>query len=244
MDIRTLILDDDANSRFAACTALSEFPEIKIAGHFGKISDLFSFLETSTADLLFLDIELDGETGFSAAERLKNEYPELMIVFLTGHSSYAIDGYGFQPINFLTKPINREKLAFTINEVKRRMEKNWGQASSKLMFHLLQGYKILDVRDICYIERFHRKNYLYTEDSELRIAGYTVKELDEMLSEHGFFLCHQSYILSLYRVTSVRAVGRQLYEAELRGCEKPVPVSRNRYEELLLKLKQIGIKTL
>ena len=110
------------------------------------------------------------------------------------------------------------------------------------MFHLQKGYRILDVREICYIERRSRKNYLHTENETLQIMNYTMKELEGMLSGHGFFLCHQSVILSLYRVVLVRDVGRQLYEAVLRGCDKPVPVSRNRYEEFLLQLKNTGIQ--
>ena len=242
MNIRTLILDDDSNSRLAADTALAEHPEIKIVGSFSHSSELFEFLKSDSAQLLFLDIELDGETGFAAARRLRDEYPDLMIVFLTGHSSYAIDGYDFQPINFLTKPINDLKLEQAVAEAKNRLGKLSGQRSAKLMFRLQQGYRILDVRDICYIERLKRKNYLHTADETLCIAGYTMHELEQMLEEYDFFLCHQSFIISLYRAQTVRDVGRQLYEVLLRDCAVPVPVSRLHYDELINRLKEIGIQ--
>lgn len=242
MNIRTLILDDDANSRMAACTALADYPEIEIAGSFSHSGELMDFLKNDSAQLLFLDIELAEETGFDIAQALRRDYPDLMIVFLTGHSSYAIDGYGFQPVNFLTKPINFAKLDQTINEVRRRVERNSVQRSAKLMFRLQRGYQILDVCDICYIERLNRKNYLHTEDDTFRITGYTMHELEMMLAEHGFFLCHQSFLVSLYRVQAVRDSGRQLYEAVLNGCETPVPISRYHYDELLNRLKNIGAK--
>lgn len=242
MNIRTLILDDDPNSRLAAATALAKHSEIELAGSFSNSGELFEFLEKDFAQLLFLDIELNGETGFAAARRLRAEYPELMIVFLTGHSSYAIDGYDFQPINFLTKPINSAKLEQAVAEAKNRLGKQSGQRSAKLMFRLQQGYRILDVRDICYIERLKRKNYLHTPSETLCIAGYTMYELEQMLSEYGFFLCHQSFIISLYRAQSVRDVGRQLYEVLLRDCDAPVPVSRLHYDELMKHLKNIGIQ--
>ena len=242
MTIRTIILDDDPNSRLAAQTALEEFSEIELAGSFSHSGALFDFLEKDSAQLLFLDIELDGETGFAAARRLRAEYPEIMIVFLTGHSSYAIDGYDFQPVNFLTKPINAAKLKQTVEQVKSRIGQSGGQRSAKLMFRLQQGYRILDVRDICYIERLKRKNYLHTADETLCIAGYTMHELEQMLDEYGFFLCHQSFIISLYRAQTVRDVRRQLYEVLLKGCEEPIPVSRHHYEELMKRLKDIGIQ--
>lgn len=242
MTVQTLILDNDPNSAAAARVALEPFPELEVAGEFRTSGELFRYLEEHTAHLLFLDIELDEESGFDAARRLRREYPELLVVFLTGHSSYAIDGYDFHPVGFLTKPINPVKLRQTVEEVKRRRGSMSRQSEAKLMFHLKQGgYRILDVRDICCIERSSRKNYLYTETEDIRIMNYTMRELDEMLSRHGFFLGHQSYILSLYRVTAIRDIGRQVYEAELRGCAKAVPVSRNRYDELLRRLEDINV---
>lgn len=242
MKIPALILDDDANSRLSAAMALLDYPEISVEGQFASSSELFLYLSSNKAELLFLDIELDEETGFEIAQRLRKEYPEIMIVFLTGHSSYAIDGYDFQPVNFLTKPINPVKLRQTVDEVKSRLNRSdeeKGQSAAKLMFHLQQGYRIVDVRDICYIERLNRKNYLYTESEAIRITNQTMRELEEMLSTHNFFLCHQSFIVSLHRVISVKDVGRQLYEVKLKGCDRALPVSRNRYEELMKRLQSI-----
>lgn len=244
MNIRTVILDDDSDSVTAAAAALSIYPEIELAGCFSQSKELFDFLEGHTAHVLFLDIELDGELGFSIAGRLKQTNPELMIVFLTGHSSYAIDGYGFHPVDFLTKPINHVKLEKTIAEIRGRMGRSCVQHPAKLMFRLRQGYRIIDVRDICYIERKERKNYLHTAGEVLGIAGYTIHELDDMLAEHGFFLCHQSFLISLYRVLHVRDAGKQLYEVLLRDCPRPVPVSRHRYENMPNCLREIGIHTI
>ena len=244
MNIRTLILDDDENSRLAACTALADYEEIEIVGCFSHSEELVDFLQSQTAHVLFLDIELDGELGFSIAHRLMQKNSDLMIVFLTGHSSYAIDGYDFHPVDFLTKPINPVKLEKTVTEIRKRMEQKRGQRSAKLMFRLQQGYRIIDVRDLCYIERKERKNYLHTADEVLCIAGYTIRELEDMLTEHGFFLCHQSFLISVYRVIRIRDAGRQLYEVLLRDCPKPVPVSRHRYEKMQKCLREIGIDTI
>ena len=117
MNIKALILDDDENSRKAAFAELSAFADIEIVGQFSHSVELFDYLENHFAQLLFLDIELDEEMGFTVARRLRLEYPDILIVFLTGHATYAIDGYDFQPVNFLTKPINKLKLEQTIAEV-------------------------------------------------------------------------------------------------------------------------------
>lgn len=241
MNIRTLLLDDDDNSRLAAEMALSQIPDVEVAGSFSTSAQLMDFLTEHTAHLLLLDIELDNETGFSIARMLRQEQPELMVAFLTGHSSYAIDGYDFHPVNFLTKPINPRKLAETIAEVRSRLERRWNQRPGKLMFQVYQGYRVFDVRDICYVERRNRKCYLCTETEELQIGQYTMAELEEMFCEHDFFLCHQSFLISLYRVQSLRAIGQRVYEARLRGTDTTVPVARGRYKALVDALHDLGI---
>ena len=241
MTIKTLLLDDDIPSQKAACAALAAFPQIEIMGRFRTGEELFSYLEKNDAQLLFLDIELQEELGFQVAERLRRSRPELLIVFLTGHASYAIDGYDFQPVNFLTKPINHTKLKNTINEVERRLISQPRRQSAQVMFRLAQGYRIVDVDDICLIERKNRRNYLIMPGEQVRIAYDTMRELEEMLEPHDFFLCHQSFLISLYRVKQVRDVGRQLYEAVLDGYAQAVPISRNRYLELIVRLRERGI---
>ena len=243
MTVRTAILDNDIHSRTAARAALAAYPDFEIAGMFATSGELLRFLEENTIHLLFLDIELDQESGFDTARRLGRQYPEVMIVFLTGHSSYAIDGYDFHPVGFLTKPIHPGKLEQTLAEVRRRRQHSSRQSGARLMFHLQAGgHRIIDVREICYVERYNRKNFLCTGGESLRITNYTMRELEEMLSQHGFFLSHQAFILSLYRVNAIRSVGRQLYEAVLRGCEKPIPVSRDRYSKLLQALEETGVR--
>lgn len=244
MTIRTLILDDDPNSHKAACQALSQYPDVEILGQFLTAGELEAYLQHRDADVLFLDIEIGGDFGFSVARTLRRTHPELMIVFLTGHSSYAIDGYDFQPVNFLTKPIHPAKLEQTVEEIRRRMRRGDGQRKAQLMFRLQQGYRIVDVRSICHIERRDRKNFLRLEDETLQISGYTMRELEQMLSGHGFFLCHQSFLINLYRVTGLYDVGRQLYEATVRGSECPIPVSRNHYEGLRSQLLSLGIHSM
>lgn len=241
MTIRALILDDDPASRRATMAALAQFPELQVAAQFSTGAQLMDYLAEHQADLLFLDIELNQEFGFTIARELQRTHPELLLAFLTGHSSYAVDGYDFQPVNFLTKPIVPQKLEQTIQRVKRRLEGTTAQSGAQLMFQLQQGCRIIDVRDILYIERAQRKNILHTTAGSMRIAGYTMRELEEMLTAHGFFLCHQSFIVSLYRVRSLRDAGKRLYEATLMGCDEAIPVSRNRYEEMRTRLLDLGI---
>jgi DNA-binding LytR/AlgR family response regulator len=239
--IRTWIVDDDANSRLAAATALSAYEDVEITGQFSCGEELMAALSRDRAQLLILDIELGEEMGFDLAKLLQERCPELLIIFLTGHASYAIDGYGFHPVDFLTKPIRQSRLDEAMAEVRRRLgNRRTRQRDAQIMVRLLGGHRILDVKTILYVERRSRRMYVVTDREEMRIANYTMREMDEMLEPYGFFLCYQSVLISLYRVRSVQDAGRGLYEVSLEGTDTRLPVSRNRYDELFRRLQEIN----
>ena len=241
--IRTWIVDDDPNSRLAAATALSACGDVEITGQFTCGSELLEALSRDRAQLLILDIELGQELGFDLARAVQERCPELLIIFLTGHASYAIDGYGFHPVDFLTKPIRQSRLDEAMTEVRRRLgNRKARQRDAQIMLRLLGGHRILDVKSILYVERRNRRMYAVTDREEIRIANYTMREMEEMLEPYGFFLCYQSVLVSLYRITGVHDLGRGLYELTLRGTDTRLPVSRNRYDELMIRLRDLGIR--
>lgn len=241
--IRTVILDDDVLSQKAALASLRMHDNVKIVGTFTSGADLFSFLKQNTVDLLFLDIELNEELGFDIAAKLKEEKPELMLVFLTGHSSYAIDGYGFQPLNFLTKPINESKLLQTINEAEKRICSATTQQTERIMLRMKQGHQIVDVQKLCYFELRNRKTYMVMTDGEQCIGNYAIRNLEEIMKPYGFFCCHQSFVVSLAKVVRIQDSGVQLYEAVLEGRSETVPISRHRYKEMCDELAKIRFNT-
>lgn len=240
--IKTILLDDDENSRLAAHMALQEFDDIQIVGEYGCSKDFYEELDKLEPDLLVLDIELQNELGFDIAKELRKRNSNLMIVFLTGHASYAIDGYDYRPINFLTKPVNQEKLRATIEEVRKCKDgldgkKTPESQSTQIMFKTKKGYQFLEVQNILYIERRNRRNYVITETEEFRISDYTMKDLEEMLSPYNFILCHQSILLAVDKIAAVTEIGRQVYEAKIGAGEKSVPVARGHYEVVIEALK-------
>jgi DNA-binding LytR/AlgR family response regulator len=230
--IRTVLLDDDINSCAAAKAALALYEDVKVLDEFQNSSDFFDFLKLHSIDLVFLDIELHNEMGFDIARQLRVKFPSILIIFLTGHSTYAVDSFDFQPLYFLTKPISSDKMNIAMELVHSRMGQDEETSGSKIMFKGAGGYCVADVNDICYIERLNRKNFLVMETEEIQIAYYTMNELMDMLEDHGFFLCYQSYIISLNRLEWIGDEGHQMYYVKLRGRKEKIPVSRNYYGTL------------
>lgn len=230
--VRTVILDDDPHSINAAKEALKAYSEIKVEAFFQYSPDFFSYASKNVVDLLFLDIELERETGFDIAEKIHRLFPAMGIIFLTGHASYAIDSYDFRPVFFLTKPISPDKLNKALAAFREKNAPSRAKTKAKLMFKCQTGYKMIDVSTIDYVERRTRKNIVVCGMEEFQIAYYTMMELMEMLEPYGFFMCHQSYIVSLAKIDEVFDERKQLYAIRIKESGKKIPVSRNRYENL------------
>ncbi|SFG52226.1 two component transcriptional regulator, LytTR family [Lachnospiraceae bacterium C7] len=233
--MRLAILDDDINSIKAARGAILRYPQVEFLDYFTKPEDLFENLYKY--DGIFLDIELGQDNGFEIAQKIIDTDSQMQLVFLTGHASYAIDGYDFNPVNFLTKPINEKKLKRTIEQLEEKIDDI--EEDAQIMFRMKKGYEIINVKDIDYIERRNRKNYLMYKGKEERISNYSMKELLDMLEKYGFFMCHQSFIVSLKKIENIIDEGNQRYILKLEDCKELIPVSRNKKDELEKKLEKM-----
>lgn len=243
--IKTVIVDDEKTARDATVSALSNFERIKVVADVENISELMAVLKENKVDLAFLDIEMPDNTGFELAKYINTHYPTILIIFLTGHAGFAQDCYDFEPIDFLTKPINILRLERAIQRVEKTLSKKFGDNSAnkqtKIGINFEGGYQIINIDNIRYIEKRGRKVILLTEKEEL-VSKYSLGQLELMLKNHDFFRCHQSFIIPLFNIKSVQnnMFGKS-YFIELRGSKENIPLSRNKYAELKDLLETEGI---
>lgn len=152
-------------------------------------------------DLLFLDIFMSGKTGIEAAEELRRQKCGTSIVFLTTSKEYALEAYGVDAVQYLVKPLTRDKFFHAMDIVFQKMK---GLLENQIVVKVAGGgIRQMKPDDIIYCES--QKNYqmLYLDAEECRVR-MTTKELWETL-EHftQFSRCGRSYILNLNHVVSV-----------------------------------------
>lgn len=152
-------------------------------------------------DLLFLDIFMSGKTGIEAAEELRRQKCCTSIVFLTTSKEYALEAYGVDAVQYLVKPLTRDKFFHAMDIVFQKMK---GLLENQIVVKVAGGgIRQMKPDDIIYCES--QKNYqmLYLDAEECRVR-MTTKELWETL-EHftQFSRCGRSYILNLNHVVSV-----------------------------------------
>ena len=250
--IRTIVVDDDHASGNATIAILKKFPALQITGYIDNSPELMSKLPELDVELLVLDIEMPYNNGMNVASIIKKKYPKIEIIFCTGHSYFAADCYDFEPVDFITKPINEARITRAIERAQRKLRNNAKELldemkaepkSKKIGLSIEDGYKIIDVNSILYVEKKARKVYIHTNSGKSFVAKYNLTQLEEILSPHNFFRCHQSFIVPVSKIRYVKnnEFGKT-YSIMLKECYEEIPLSRGKHAEIKEILVDHGIK--
>ncbi|MGG3805426.1 LytR/AlgR family response regulator transcription factor [Metabacillus fastidiosus] len=233
MSIKVLLVDDDQSCIDTLKMNLSSFSFINIVGECNSAEVAIRFLRENEADLLFLDIEMDGISGLEFAKHLQTAYPQILIIFVTGHPGFAIEGYEAHPIDFLTKPINILRLEKSLTRVREMMSSRIAAKGKKIGIKIAGGIQIINVNDILYIEKQGRKISIVCHNNEIFHSNETMQNLEALFSDFGFFRSHQSFLVPIQKIKAIYPDSfTRSYSIQLTNDEKIIPLSRNKYNEL------------
>lgn len=185
--------------------------------------------ENQSLDLLFLDIELEKMNGIELAsivrEKLENNY--MQIVYISAKESYAMELFETQPLNFLVKPIDEEKLFKVFSKAVKIL------SDKEKVFYYKKGHKQKKefIKDILYFEVRNREIMICSRNQKDNFYE-TMKSLEEKLGKYGFFLCHKSFLAHYEKV--------KIFERDRLIMENGdiIPISRTHRETV----KEIQLK--
>jgi two-component system, LytTR family, response regulator len=115
--MKALIIDDERLARVELRRLLAAHPEIEIAGEASNGDEALTLIAQASPDLLFLDVQMPGLTGFDVLERL-DEIPQ--VIFTTAYDAYAIKAFEVNALDYLMKPISPARLAAALAKVRPR----------------------------------------------------------------------------------------------------------------------------
>lgn len=245
MALRVLLVDDERICLNSLLTALDSFSYVTVVGTAQSGSEAAGFLQREAVDLVFLDIEMRDVNGFMLARHIQNAYSNVMIVFLTGHVDFALDGYEYKPLDFLIKPVNLLRLERVLLRAKDQLEtaRNIPETSVRIGLPVDGGLEIIEVNNLLYIEKEGRKVFLVCKNGERHRSYDTLQKLLGIFEPYGFFRCHQSFLVRLSAIKSIHLdASKNSYNIQLTDTDTRIPLSRNKYNELRDMLQQRGMK--
>ena len=227
MTLQTVIADDEPLARERLKFLLSEDGEIEIVEECRSGKEVVDALKSTPIDLLFLDIQMPGGSGFEVIESLGVANMPIT-VFVTAHNEYAVEAFKIHALDYLVKPIERQRLQESLLRVKERVRlqeaflarqeissvltilqtaSGPGPYPQRLLVKNGNTDSIVWVRDIEWIEAADYYVCLHV-GGKRHLLRETIKALEAKLDPNKFVRLHRSAIVNLDHVREIHRDGR------------------------------------
>ena len=236
---KVLIADDEKAGRQLIKEYLQDFPELILIGEVNNGVDAVKEINEFKPDLVFLDIQMPGFTGFEVLTRLE-EIPN--IIFSTAYDKYALQAFEVHAIDYLLKPYTKERFTKSIEKLNQTTEKVGSLTQSLLMDKTEYPERVLvekkdklitiAVADIIWIEAYGDYSKLHTA-LDILISNYGISALEEKLNPKSFIRVHRSSLINLNKVKELHKYGKS-YDITMENNEI-VRVSRG-YMDAIKKI--------
>ncbi|MEO0454064.1 MAG: LytTR family DNA-binding domain-containing protein [Verrucomicrobiota bacterium] len=201
--LKALIVDDERLSRLDLKTRLSAYQEIRVVAEADSVSSALSALNEQDIDVVFLDIQLSGESGFDLLPKIKGS---MRVIFVTAHDDYACRAFEINALDYILKPIHPKRLD---DSIRRLLESGIlvPKTSDQLISHSDLLYLALDETQlfiqakevVCIISEGNRSR-VHTSDHRQFVVRKSLKEWEKVLSDRVFLRINRKVIISLYQI--------------------------------------------
>jgi len=235
--IKAIIIEDEANSRALLLQMLEEYCEgIVIEGMAVDVPSGIGLIKEIKPDVVFLDVEMPGGTGFDVLKAFENI--DFKVVFVTGYDHYAIKAIKFAALDYLLKPVNLEELRSAVEKIKvaipsygkrldfikNEMEKSPDEVN-KIVITDNKNHQVVKFEDVVFIEAERTYATFHLIDDQKVVAANPLNFFEEILPASIFFRIHKSYLINCHKVTKLD-VGRGGPVHLYGGAQLPVAYRR------------------
>jgi two-component system LytT family response regulator/two-component system response regulator LytT len=122
MELRAVLVDDEQLARDELVFLLGRVGGVEIVGQAGDGVEALAVIARTHPDLVFLDVQMPGITGFEVARRLLDEGAPVQIVFVTAYDQHAIEAFDVNAVDYLLKPVDGDRLGIAVQRAARRVD--------------------------------------------------------------------------------------------------------------------------
>lgn len=227
--LKVILIDDERLARSELKRMLMEFPDVEVIGEAANANEGIEKIETLNPDLIFLDIQMPGKTGFDMLSELEKT-PH--VIFVTAYDEYALKAFDVNALDYLMKPVEPKRLADAIMKVKQKTEE-------ELLSYNNRG--ILNENDQVFVKDGERCWFVKLSEVRLfeSVGNYakvffgtnkplilkSLNALEERLDEKVFFRANRKHIINLRMIEKIETYFNGGLLIDLTGGEK-IEISR------------------
>jgi len=249
--IDAIIIDDESHciDHLTGLVAAWCGSMVRIAGSARTIEDGWRSIVQLQPQLVFLDIQVKDETGFDLLDRFP--VMDFDIIFVTAYEKYAIQAFKFSAIDYLLKPVDPDDLRQAVARLQQKRSKEETAKKFETLFYNLKngpglprrisiptvkGLEFLPVHEIIRCESHINYTSIFLSSGHKLTVAKTLKEFEELLSEHNFYRVHNSHLINLACIKSYnRGKGGSVSMTD----NTEIEVSTRRKDDLLKRLAEL-----
>ncbi|CAN5585710.1 LytTR family DNA-binding domain-containing protein [soil metagenome] len=238
--LKAFIVDDEKKGRDSLYRLLEEYcKNVEVIGDADSVESAYLFIIKHSPDLVFLDVEMPGGSGFELLKKF--EKINFKTIFVTAHSHYAIKAIKFAAVDYLLKPVDVDELIAAVSHVEEMpagaalqqyaglLENVDHHRSGKIAIPVKDGVAFINPTEIIRLQADGSYTHIYTCTGKYT-ASRNIKEYEELLQDLNFFRAHNSHLINLSHVKHFsRAEG---YFAQMSDGSS-VEVSRRKKDHFL-----------
>lgn len=222
---RIAIVDDDERIRNQLKEYLERYEqetgETFLVSEFG-FAELFLTNYKPEYDIVFMDIDMPGMNGLSAAKRLRELDERVVLIFATNLAQYAINGYEVAATDFIVKPFRYDKFSQKLGRALKFVPES---TRPTLLIRTESATVTVELDDVIYVEVNGHNVFYHTAKDVYRVRG-SLKQAEEELNDSKFFVCDKSCMVNLDYVEEIS--GNMITVAGQKLC-----VSRSKRKPLM-----------
>ncbi len=233
--MRALVVDDELHARKALEALLARTGEFTIVGRCANAIEALQAVRSQRPDVLFLDIQMPKVSGLQLLSMIDEEIMP-KVVFVTAYDQYAIQAFEKNALDYLLKPVQKDRLANTVEKLRR-----WEQAGQRPVY---QGpaieripcsgsssIRLVDLSEVEYVQCGIAGVYVVTPRGEF----FTELTMQVLESKTDLARCHRQYLVNVRQIDEIRRPEPRVALLRMRSG-KQVPVSRRYFVKLKERL--------
>ncbi|HJO39177.1 MAG: LytTR family DNA-binding domain-containing protein [Vicinamibacterales bacterium] len=251
MDLRTVVVDDEQLAREELCFLLEQFDDLSVIGQAGDGPEALRIIGDLDPDVVFLDVQMPGLTGFQVARELLTERARAQIVFVTAYDQHALEAFEVNAVDYLLKPVEASRLAKAVDRVRSRPQTPAPGLAAEDLERLVDlvaqkqnrrdrvavkvddRFVLVKADDIIYVSLIDDAITIVTANLVGTSNHRTLDELQANLDPAIFWRVHRSHVVNINKVKEIVPWFSRNYILKMKDAKATeIPVSRAQTKRL------------
>jgi len=254
MLLKAVVVDDERLAREELCFLLEQIDGLEVAGQAANGLEAVTLIQATSPDVVFLDVQIPGLTGFEVARRLLDRPIRPEIVFVTAFDQYAIDAFEVNAVDYLLKPVEASRLEQALERVRRRVSSDWPKEEQLARILRLVGdrnvrrdqvalriderFVLVQADEIIYASLVDESITIVTSRTAGTSNDRTLDELQARLDPAVFWRVHRSHLVNITKIKEIVPWFSRNYILRMKDARATeIPVSRSQTKRLREYLK-------